>query len=45
MGFLNEMVQFPVWGFGFIALGLFTALYASNRANAYKAELDSQADW
>ena len=33
MGFLNEVVQFPVWGFGFIALGLFTALYASNKLN------------
>ena len=42
MGFLNEVVQFPVWGFGFIALGLFTALYASNRLNKLRAE---QNDW
>lgn len=33
MGFLNEMVQIPVWGFGFIALSLFTALYTSNKLN------------
>ena len=40
MGFLNEMVQFPVWGFGFIALGLFTAVYASNRLNAANREAE-----
>ena len=33
MGFLNELVQVPVWFFGFVALGLFTALYASNKLN------------
>ena len=33
MGFLNEMIQIPVWGFGFIALGLLTAVYASNKLN------------
>ena len=42
MGFLNEVVQFPVWGFGFIALGLFTAVYASNQVNKLRAE---QNDW
>ena len=42
MGFLNEVVQFPVWGFGFIALGLFTALYASNKVNKLESE---QQDW
>ena len=40
MGFLNEMVQFPVWGFGFIALGLFTAVYASNRLNKANREAE-----
>ena len=38
MGFLNEMVQFPVWGFGFVALALFTALYASNKLNRIESE-------
>ena len=42
MGFLNEVVQFPVWGFGFIALSLFTSLYASNKVNKLHAE---QNDW
>lgn len=40
MGFLNEMVQFPVWGFGFIALGLFTAVYASHKLNK-----SNKQDW
>ena len=31
MGFLNEFVQFPVWGFGFVALSLFTSLYANRK--------------
>ena len=40
MGFLNEVVQFPVWGFGFVALSLFTALYASNKLNKANSQ-----DW
>jgi hypothetical protein len=40
MGFLNELVQVPVWFFGFVALGLFAAVYASNKLN----KLNSQ-DW
>ena len=38
MGFLNEMVQIPVWGFGFVALALFTAVYASNKLNRLESE-------
>ena len=34
MGFLHEIVQVPVWGFGFVAVALFTALYASNKLNS-----------
>ena len=31
MAFLNELVEVPVWIFGFVALSLFTSLYANRK--------------
>ena len=39
MEFLNELVQVPVWFFGFVALGLFAALYASNKVNRLESDV------
>ena len=39
MGFLNELVQVPVWFFGFVALGLFAALYASNKVKRLESDV------
>ena len=38
-GFLTESVQFPVWGFGFVALAVVTAVFASNRLNKANREV------
>ena len=40
MGFLNELVQVPVWIFGFVALSLFTSLYANRKLKRYESQ-----DW
>ena len=39
-GFLTEQVAFPVWGFGFVALAVFTAVFASNRLNKANREVE-----